>query len=176
MMETSSGVGMSTIDVDGKANEQNKAATLDPVSQQHGKKRKNDTSSESLDKSAQGGEEELTAKRAKTTDDPEASGTNPSSTTTAEISVTEALTEVRKGEDEIKEPIKDPDARADGDVAEEGQLVVDTNSGEVSTREGDGDSSVAGSVASLVGKVAPVVPRGRCVSGRVWKTRQQSQR
>lgn len=175
-METSSGVGMNTIDVDGKVTGQNESAALDPVPQQHGKKRKNDTSSEPLDTSAQEGEEGLTAKRAKTTDGPEASETNPSSTITAEVSVAEALTEVRKGKDEINEPIKDPEARADDRDNAGGQLMVDTDSGEVSTREGDGDSLVAGSAAPLVGKVASLVPRGRCVSGRVWKTRQQSQR
>lgn len=174
-METSSGIGMNTIDGDGKITEQNTSAALDPVPQQHGKKRKNDASSESLNKSEQEGEEGLTAKRAKTPDDAKAPGTIPSSTITEEISAAEAPAEVREGEDGINEPAKDSEARVDGNVAE-GQLVVDSDAGEVSIREGDGDSSVTESVALSVGKVAPVIPRGRCVSGRVWKTRQQSQR
>ncbi|CAM9634924.1 unnamed protein product [Ascophyllum nodosum] len=71
---------------------------------------------------------------------------------------------------------EDSDIQGNEGEAADSQPGTHMQTRDESTAEGAGVVAETKHSLPPVGKVAPEVPRGRCVSGRVWKTRTQSQR
>ena len=95
----------------------------------------------------------------------------------AEMDKAKAPAGAGAGANEQHTPLaEDSDIQGNEGEAADSQPGTHMQTRDESTAEGAGVVAETKHSLPPVGKVAPEVPRGRCVSGRVWKTRTQSQR